>query len=152
MIDLNKLRGGVNMLAILVVFGLIPFALGGFMNWIMMTYSNTVPLFVLFAIVTLLIWVAIAFIVKPYIKNTTKIVIGLNFVAFVVLVLVGIQELLLHAYWQNMIGIWTQFYYLPLLNIGFRLTDWSHSVFSAYCMAFLLLVIATLLGCKLRKR
>lgn len=140
------------MLVILVVLGLIPFALGGFMNWVMMTCSNIIPSFALFAIVTLLMWVSIAFIVKPYIKNTTKIVIGLNLVAFVVLVLVGIQELLLHAYWQNVIGIWTQFYYLPLLNIGFRLTDWSHSVFSAYCAAFLLLVIATLLGCKLRKR
>jgi len=140
------------MLVILVVLGLIPFALGGFMNWIMTNYSNTIPPFALFAVVTLLIWVSIAFIVKPYIKNTTKIVIGLNLVAFVVLVLVGIQELFLHAYWQNVIGIWTQFYYLPLLIIGFRLTDWSHSVFSAYCTAFLLLVTATLLGCKLRKR
>lgn len=140
------------MQVILVVLGLIPFAFGGFMNWIMMTYSNTIPPFALYSIVTLLIWAAIAFIVKPYIKNTTKIILGLNLVAFIVLVLVGIQELLLHAYWQNFIGIWTQFYYLPLLSISFRLTDWSHSVFGAYCMAFLLMVIATLLGCKLRKR
>lgn len=140
------------MQVILVVLGLIPFALGCFMNWIMTTSSNTLPLFVLFAIFTLVIWAAIAFIVKPYIKSTKKIVIGLNLVAFVVLVLVGIQELLLHAYWQNFIGIWTQFYYLPVLNLGFILTSWSHTVFSAYCAAFLLMVIATLLGCQLRKK
>lgn len=140
------------MLVILVVLGFIPFALGSFMNWFMMTYSNTLPPLALVGIVTLLIWAAIAFLVKPYIKDTKKVIIGLNSVASVVLVLVGIQELLLHAYWQNLIGVWTQFYYLPLLNIGFRLTNWSHSVFSAYCAAFLLMVIATLLGCKLRRK
>lgn len=140
------------MLVILVVLGLIPFAMGAFMNWYMMTYPNGLPPFALIGIVTLLIWAAIAFVVKPYIKNTKKVVIGLNLVAFVVLVLVGIQELLLQAYWFNFVGVWTQFYYLPLLNISFALTSWSHSVFSAYCAAFLLMVIATLLGCKLRKK
>ena len=140
------------MLVILVVLGLIPFAIGGFMNWYMMTYSNDLPPFTLIGIVTLLMWTAAAFVVKPYIKNTKKVVIGLNLVAFVVLVLVGIQELLLQAYWQNFVGVWTQFYFLPLINISFTLTSWSHSVFSAYCAAFLLMVIATLLGCKLRKK
>lgn len=140
------------MLAILVVFGLIPFAIGGFMNWYMISFVNDLPPFTLVGIIILLIWAAIAFATKPYIKNTKKIIIGLNLVAFVVLVLVGIQELLLQAYWQNFVGVWTQFYYLPLINIGFTLTSWSHSVFSAYCAAFLSMVIATLLGCKLRKK
>ena len=132
--------------------GLIPFALGSFLNWLMMTCSNSLPPLALFAIVELLIWSAVAFFVKPYIKNTKKIVIGMNLPGFVVLVLVGIQELLMHAYWQNFLGVWTQFYYLPLLYVGFKLTSWSHSVFSAYCAAFLLMVIATLLGCELRKK
>lgn len=140
------------MLVILILLGLIPFALGGFMNWIMMTDANTIPPFVLSGIVVLLLWAVIAFIVKPHIKDIKKVVIGLNLVAFVVLVLVAIQELLLQAYWNNFVGIWTQFYYLPLLNIGFALTSWSHSVFSAYCVAFLLMVFAAVLGCKLRKK
>lgn len=140
------------MLVILVVLGVIPFALGGFMNWLMMTHSNPLIPFELFGIVTLLIWATIAFFIKPYIKNIMKVVIGLNSVAFVVLILLGIQELLLQAYWLNFVGSWTQYYYLPLLIIGLTLTSWSHSVFSGYCAAFLLMVIVTVLGCKLRKK
>lgn len=140
------------MLVILVVLGVIPFALGGFMNWLMMTHSNPLIPFELFGIVTLLIWATIAFFIKPYIKNIMNVVIGLNSVAFVVLILLGIQELLLQAYWLNFVGSWTQYYYLPLLIIGLTLTSWSHSVFSGYCAAFLLMVIVTVLGCKLRKK
>ena len=140
------------MLAILVVLGMIPFALGGFMNWLMMTHSNPLIPYELFGIVTLLIWATIAFFIKPYIKNTMKVVVGLNSIGFVVLILIGIQELLLQAYWLNFVGTWTQHYYLPLLVIGFALTGWSNSVFGAYCAAFLLMVIVTVLGCKLRKK
>ena len=136
---------------ILVVLGLIPFVIGGFMNWFIMTNSNSLPPFTLVGVIMLLAWGAIAFAVKPYSKNTKMVVVGLNSVAFFDLILVGIQELFLQAYWQNGIGIWTQFYFLPLLNIGFRLTAWSHGVFSAYCAAFLLMVGASALGCKLRK-
>lgn len=140
------------MLAILVVLGMIPFALGGFMNWLMMNHPSRLIPFELFGIVVLLIWVMIAFFMKPYIKSTMKVVIGLNFVGFVVLILLGIQVLFLQAYWLNFVGSWTQHYYLPLLVIGFALTGWSQSVFGAYCAAFLLMVIVTLLGCKLRKK
>ena len=65
--------GGVNMLVILVVLGFIPFALGSFMNWFMMTYSNTLSPLALVGIVTLLIWAAIAFLVKPYIKQQRQL-------------------------------------------------------------------------------
>ncbi len=135
---------------ILVALGLLPFAFGGFMNWYMITYPNSPIPYKLIGIVVLLIWAVIAFAIKPYIKNTKKIIIGLNVVAFVVLVLLGIQELILNAYWFNFVGVWTQLYYLPLLNISFALTNWIHHVFSTYCAAFLLMVIATFAGSKLR--
>ena len=139
-------------MVILVVLGMIPFALGGFMNWFMMANPDMLPSTVLIGVVTLLMWTALAFFVKPYINDTKKVIIGLNSVALAILIPIGIQELLLQAYWPNLVGVWTQFYYLPLLNIGLTLTSWSHSVFSAYCASFLLMVIATALGCKLRKK
>lgn len=140
------------MMILLTALGLIPFAFGSFMNRLMMTRPNNLPPFTLFAVIMLLLWAAIAFFANSRIKSTKKVVICLNLVGFIDLALLGIQELVLRAYWNNLAGALTQFYYLPLLNLGFRLTDWSHTVFSAYCAAFLLMVAASLLGCVLQKR
>ncbi|MBO5128904.1 MAG: hypothetical protein J6B95_00975 [Oscillospiraceae bacterium] len=140
------------MMILLTALGLIPFALGSFMNWFMMTRPDDLPPFTLFAVITLLIWTAIAFIANSRVKCTKKVVIFLNLVGLIDLALLGIQELLLGAYWNNLAGPLTQFYYLPLINLGFRLTNWSHTVFSAYCAAFVLMVAASILGCALRKK
>ena len=43
-------------------------------------------------------------------KRTKQIVIFLNLIAALDLVLVGIQILVLHSYWPNGIGIWTQLF------------------------------------------
>lgn len=140
------------MMILLTALGLIPFALGSFMNRLMMAYANVLPPFTLFAVITLLLWAAIAFLAKPFIRSTRKVMICLNLLGLIDLMLLGIQELLLGAYWNNFAGVMTQFYYLPLINLGFRLTAWSHTVFSAYCAAFLLMVGASYLGCLLRKK
>lgn len=140
------------MLFILAFLGLIPFAIGGFMNWFMLSHPETLPPYALIGIVTLLIWAAISFTVKAHVKDTKKLLIGLNLPAFAVLVLLCVQELLLKAYWQNPIGLWTQLYYLPLINISTRLAMWSSHLFVVYCAAFILLLGASFVGCKLRKK
>lgn len=140
------------MLILLVILSLLPFAFGCVTNWLIMTHPEaTLPSFMLVGTVFLLIWVAIAFFAKPYIKSTAKIVISTNTVAFLVLVLNGIQQLLLHRYWMNLVGKLSQLFYLPLTYIGARLTSWCPSVFSAMCASFILMVIATIVGSKIRK-
>lgn len=139
------------MLILLVLLSLLPFAFGWIANWLIMSHSGTTPPFMLISIVFLLIWAAIAFFAKPYIKSTAKIVISMNAVAFLVLVLNGIQQLLLHSYWLNFVGKWTQVFYLPLVFLGARLTIWCPSIFSAACASFVLMVIATIVGSKIRK-
>ena len=102
------------MLILLILLSLLPFAFGWITNWIIMTHPDAImPSFMLVGTVFLLIWAAIAFFAKPYIKSTAKIVISMNAVAFLVLVLNGIQQLLLHSYWLNFVGKWTQVFYLP---------------------------------------
>lgn len=76
----------------------------------------------------------------------------MNGVALVVLVLLGIQELVLGAYFSNAVGIWTQLYYLPLLQLGFSLTSWSSRVFTADAAAWLLMAAASYLGFRLGRR
>ena len=139
------------MLIVLVLLSLLPFAFGWIVNWLIMSHSGTTPPFMLISIVFLLIWAAIAFFAKPYIKSTVKIVISMNAVAFLVLVLNGIQQLLLHRFWMNLIGKLSQLFFLPLTYIGSRLTSWCPSVFSAMCASFVLMIAATWISCKIKK-
>lgn len=73
-------------------------------------------------------------------------------VALVVLGTAGIHELVLGAYFSNAAGIWTQLYYLPLLQLGFSLTSWSSRVFTADAAAWLLMAAASYLGFRLGRR
>lgn len=139
------------MLIVLVLLSLLPFAFGWIVHWFSMIHPTTTPPFMLIGIVFLLIWAAIAFFAKPHIKSTAKIVISMNAVAFLVLVLNGIQQLLLHSYWLNFVGKWTQLFYLPLVFLGARLTIWCPSMFSVACASFLLMVVSTFIGSKIRK-
>lgn len=139
------------MLILLVILSLLPFAFGWIANWLIMSHSGTTPPFMLIGIVFLLIWTAVAFFAKPHIKSTAKIVISMNAVAFLVLVLNGIQQLLLQGYWMNFVGKGTQLFYLPLAYIGALLTSWCPSTFSAACASFVLMVLVSFIGSKIRK-
>ena len=50
---------------LLFLLGLLPFAVGGLMNWAMLAYPDVLPPFSLIAILFLLIWGAIAFFARP---------------------------------------------------------------------------------------
>ena len=136
---------------LLFLLGLLPFAVGGLMNWAMLAYPDVLPPFSLIAILFLLIWGAIAFFARPCVAGVRTLAVCLNLAAGIDLILGGVPELVLGAYWSNPAGLWAQLYYLPLMNLGFTLTPWSHSVFPAYCTAFLLMLAATFLGARWRK-
>ena len=135
-----------------VLLGLIPFVFGGFMNWYMMEYMDKLPPYLLISIAVLVIWVAIAFAMKCLLRDSKKVILGLNSVPLLVMVLFGIQDLVLGAFWMNPLGQWTQYYYLPLMNLGYRLTTWSSRMTTTVAASFLLLVAASVLGCRLEKK
>lgn len=135
---------------LLVLLGGLPFAVGGALNYMILSSSDALPPLFLIGIGWLALWGTIAFLIKLFKEDEKEIVIWLNLVAAVVLALVALQELILHAYWSNFVGVWSQFYYLPLLNLGFTLTSWSSSVFPAYVVSFGLMVAATVVGCRMR--
>lgn len=134
---------------LIFILGALPFFFGGILNWIMTIYSDNIPPYVIIGFLFLLFWGIITYLLKSKIRNTKKVVILLNTIAAIDLLLLGIQELVIHAYWMNVIGVWSQMFYLPLLNIGFKLTSWSHTLFSAYCVSFVLMAAASFLGCRL---
>lgn len=132
------------------VFGALPFFIGGVQNWYMLTCVDSVLPYGLISLTVLLLWGCIAFLLNKCYHGVKAVVISLNLIAAIDLLLLGIQELILNAYWMNRIGVWSQLFYLPMLNLGFSLTSWSHSVFVAYVACFVLMVAVSFAGCKLR--
>ena len=94
-------KGGHGMPLLLFLLGLLPFAVGGLMNWAMLAYPDVLPPFSLIAILFLLIWGAIAFFVRPRVAGVRTLAVCLNLAAGINLILVGVQELVLGAYWSN---------------------------------------------------
>ena len=139
------------MIGILVMLGALPFVVGAIQNWYMLTYMESLIPYGLISVFFLLVWGCIAFLLKGNHQRTRKIVVFLNLIAVLDLLLIGVQELVFRAYWMNSIGLWSQLFYLPMVNLGFSLTTWSHSVFSAYVVSFILMVATSFAGCKLRE-
>ena len=140
------------MTLVLILLGALPFVFGGVQNWDMTTHMDSILPYTLIAFAVLLIWGLLAFFFNQDGTQTKRIVVCLNLIAAVDLFLIGVQELILHAYWMNLIGAWSQFFYLPVLRFGFSLTSWSSRMFPAYAASFLLMVGVSLLGCKLREK
>lgn len=139
------------MKVVLLILGALPFAVGGAQNWYMLHTDSLLP-YGLMAVFFLFAWGGIAFLLNQAGKRTSQTVVFLNLIAALDLLLVGAQELIFHAYWMNDAGLWSQLFYLPLINLGFRLTSWSHGAFSAYAASFVLMVGAAFAGAKLREK
>ena len=135
-----------------MILGTLPFVIGGIQNWYMLSDGDVVLPYSWIGVCFLLIWGGIGFLLNGKGRGTKKTVIALNLIAFVDLLLLGMQELVLHAYWMNRVGSWSQLFYLPMVNLGATLTSWSHSMFAVYIISFLLMVGATFIGCKLREK
>ncbi|MFF2755149.1 hypothetical protein ACFVR1_15530 [Psychrobacillus sp. NPDC058041] len=144
---------------ILFLLGLIPFVLGFLMNsWLMQNQNSILP-FKLIGIIFLVFWVLVGFITCKFEKTPLKSAVIINLPAFLILLFIMYQEIILGQYWFNIFGMATQFYYLPLLNISsslvgifLSLTPWATQIWSASLIAFLLMFASYYLGCYLKKR
>jgi len=136
----------------LIIAGALPYLFGGLLNWYMNLRPEAVWIFPLAVAFTLAVWAVLSFMAFRPDGRIGRVVISLNFIAFVDLLLVAAQELVLKSYWPNTIGIYTQLFYLPVLDAGFALTRWTSSMFWSYLASFVLLLAASFAGCKLKKR
>lgn len=140
------------MAILLVILGAIPYLLGYAMNWYIMEYPDTLPPLGWIAVLFLLFWGLLAFLCNRKGAHTKQVVCFLNLLAALNLVLLGVQDVILGAYWSNFLGLITQFFYLPVLSLGFGLTTWSSSVFVAYVVCFILMAAASYAGCRIRQK
>ena len=137
---------------VLLLLGFLPLSFGYLVNYGIMDYESFYRFLRLPGYALLGVWILFSFLGRKLLKSTKQTIMFLNAVAFLVLLLIGIQELIFHAYWFNAIGLNTQYFYLSLLNISFMLTRWAHTTFPAYCAAFILLILASWLGCKIQQK
>ena len=140
------------MIGLYIALGALPFALGGLLNWYMLTHQGAFLLWSLGSVLFLLIWGGLGFLLNWKHDQAKKVTLFLNLIPLIVLLLVAVQELILGAYWGSFIGIWSQHFYLPLMGLGFIFTGWSSSVFPAYVISFLLMVGTSFVGASLRER
>lgn len=134
-----------------IIIGLLPFAVGGWFNSYILS-NNPLPLHWYTDLGALFVWFLLALLLRFFVKGTKKVVIGMNLVAFVVLLLIGIQELILNRYWMNEIGRWTQYYYLPFIRLGFILTTWTPNMFFTYLASFLSMILSSAAGCWVKNK
>lgn len=134
---------------LVIIAGAFPLMVGSILNKIMLEKLESVLPLLLIGLLFLNVWLMTAFLFQNRMKNTKRVVVLLNAIAAIDLLLLAIQELVIHAYWGNMIGVWSQLFYLPIVKFGFMVTSWSHTMFSAYAASFILMLAVSLLGCKI---
>lgn len=137
---------------ILFSLGFIPLGLGVLMNsWIMENQDSILP-FKIIGILFIALWIFIGFTTNKFAETSLKSSMIVNSSAFLVLLLLLYQEIIQGYYWPSIIGIATQFYFLPLINLSFSLTMWMHFVWPAYIVSFLLMFSSYYLGSHLKSK
>lgn len=137
---------------LLLLLGWLPLLAGAVMDDLMMRYMDVRPPYLLIGVGTLLVWALLgSFTVM--LKEKPASLLPLNLPAAIVLLLLVVQDGVCKAYWSNWLGVYTQLFYLPLLNLAGRLGGWLfHTIWPLYLLCFLLLCGASYLGRRLGEK
>jgi hypothetical protein len=105
----------------------------------------------LISFIFFLCWGLLGFVLCKFVKTKTNALIICNLPAFIVLILILIQELIHKKYWSNDWGVATQFFYLPTIKISSYVTpDFMYYMWQTYIVSFTLMIIVFYLGCYIR--
>ena len=137
---------------ILLLEGIIPFFIGYVINYLVMgPFYNTVLPYKLISITFLIAWFFVGRYSYRFVSNKKVATIMGNSVALIVLLFILYQEVILGQYWTNQVGMATQFYYLPLINLASVFTRMFHTMPATYVTGFLMMCIVYYLGCHTNK-
>ena len=137
---------------VFVLLGLLPFAAGWFLDYLVMRDPYTFPraASILLGIGMLLIWFFLGLISKKFIKSAREAVLLLNAVAILMIALHAVQHFIVGAYFNNIVGLATQNFSLPMIALTRVLTTpMSFLVVSLFNMSFIgfgLMLLASGLG------
>lgn len=136
-----------------VLFGFFPLLIGFIMNYALKVsnYMLVLP-YTLIGIVVLGIWCTAAYIFNKKIRNPYKVMLLLNLIAFLDFLLICVQLFVYDQFWFNIVGIWSQVFYLPLTRLSsliVRLLPLPYiTTVPIKLISFMLLLIASFIGCK----
>ncbi|SOC43772.1 hypothetical protein [Ureibacillus acetophenoni] len=136
---------------ILILLGFIPLPIGFLMNsWLMENQDSILP-FLYIGILFLAFWALLGFITCKSEKTPYHSALFIHTPAIIAFLLLSYQDRVLEQIWPNMIGIATQNFYLPLINLSSIIIGGGLYVemWLASGIAFLLMYGSYYLGCYL---
>ena len=135
-----------------ILIGFAPLPLGFLLNDLMINRDFLPPL--LMGFLFLFAWFLFGMLSIKFVTRRKEAVLLLNTPAFLVLLLILFQEIILGRFFANIIGISSQFFYLPLMQLGaiiVRVTG-VITISGSASVAFVLMLIASYLGRRVAER
>ena len=135
------------MFFLLFILGLIPFGIGYGLTYLP-SMSEGLLVYVT-AVLFLCIWFAVTMLAKLLCKKTFKTVGNLNFPGFIVLLLVSIQVFFNEKFWDNIVGLWTGYFFEPVLVFGkliAQIVSKEYYWLLSYVFAYVLMLLVSLIA------
>jgi hypothetical protein len=137
---------------LLLIIGLLPFAVGYGINALMLgPYYDVALPYGWIGVGMLAVWFVLGALTRRLGGTAFQSALIAHIPALIVLVLLLYQEWILGQYWLNIFGLVTQLFFLPLINIAGMLAFFAHTLPVVYIVAFLLMFAVFWLGARLRR-
>ena len=138
------------MIGTLILLGAMPLGLGWLLNWYMNLHPETFPPLFIIGLAFLLAWGFASWKMNKKMLETGTVMLAQHAVAAIMLVLVAIQ-LITGNYWVSYLGIASQMFFMPVLYVGAVFFNWA-GTFGIYFASFLLMLLASFIGCKIAEK
>ncbi|MDF2632590.1 MAG: hypothetical protein K0Q85_1186 [Caproiciproducens sp.] len=139
---------------LLVLFAVSPFAIGYWLNYALQKFNWAGGVPFMISILFLVYWFFIGYFSVRLTNSVRKsLLIGNSFAALVLLLNV-FQDVLLHRFFLNEIGIATQNFYLPMIPLSVKIGFFiPHRAFWGICiLAFILMAAVYYLGYSFKQK
>ncbi len=141
----------------LIGWGILPVVVGFIENWLLTSSPLGIPGFIsrLLSLFLLILWGYSAFRLSDPAHNPIMQALWMCSFGLLMLILVLYQELVLGAYWRNIIGVGTQMFFLPWISLASAiLLPFTSGIrlWYLYIMIWVVLFLASSIGCFKKKR
>ena len=136
----------------LLLMGMLPFFVG-YIFYIVSLQTNILSSSV--SAIYLMLWSLLTYLLSEKKGSVLAQTCKALSIPTVILLALLYQEILLGAYWDDFIGIWSQLYYTPALSLAMsadRILLDSQRLWPTYCLEWLMLAFATHVGVLCKKR
>lgn len=151
---MNKQSFGVRVLCLIAV-GISPLFLGFLMNWLVQTAPSLFAFPTVLTVLLLLAWGYCSYKLTTPAKNFLLQAFAMCAFGLVMLILAVYQELRMGEYWQNLIGLGSQFFFLPWISLGAKIISIfarDIKIWPMYIVSWVCLFLASGIGCYIKRQ